>query len=81
MTSTIDSAGRVVIPKALRDRLNLRGGQAIEIREREGLIEIEAAATPMVLEESDAGVVAVAEEPVPPLTDEAVRDALERVRR
>ena len=81
MNSTIDSAGRVVIPKALRDRLNLRGGQAIEIREREGLIEIEAAATPMVLEESDAGVVAVAEEPVLPLTDEAVRDALERVRR
>ena len=33
MKTTIDAAGRVVLPVALRNRLGLRGGQTVEIRE------------------------------------------------
>jgi len=34
-TVTIDSAGRLVLPKALRDRYRLRPGSRLEIGERE----------------------------------------------
>ncbi len=81
MKSTIDSAGRVVIPKAVRQRLGLKGGEALDIRERDGRIEIEPAATPMVLVEGRGASVAVPQEELPPLTDDIVRETLERTRR
>lgn len=81
MKSTIDAAGRIVIPKALRDRLGLEGGETLDIRERDGLIEIESAATPMSLVDREGVSVAVPEEDLPPLTDDIVRDTLERTRR
>jgi AbrB family looped-hinge helix DNA binding protein len=81
MRSTIDAAGRVVIPKELREQLALEGGSAVEIRERDGRIEIEPTATPMSLVGRAGGRVAVPDEPLPPLTDETVRDTLERTRR
>lgn len=81
MRTTIDAAGRVVVPKGIRERLGLSGGTGIEIREREGRIEIEALATPMILEERTHGLVAVPEEELPLLTDELVRQTLERTRR
>ncbi|HLA76668.1 MAG TPA: AbrB/MazE/SpoVT family DNA-binding domain-containing protein, partial [Vicinamibacteria bacterium] len=59
MRSAIDSAGRIVIPKALRDRLGLGRGRAVEIRERDGRIEIEPASTPMSLVKRSGGPVAV----------------------
>ena len=40
MKTTIDAAGRVVIPKALRDRAGLQAGMEIEVNLRDGLIEI-----------------------------------------
>jgi AbrB family looped-hinge helix DNA binding protein len=81
MKSTIDGAGRVVIPKSLRLRLGLRGGETLEIRERDGTIEIEPAATPMTLVEREGAVVAVPEGDLPSLTDDIVRATLERTRR
>ena len=59
MIGTIDRAGRIIIPKAIREHLGLTGGQALEIRERAGRIEIEAAPTPMALEEHGGMLVAV----------------------
>jgi len=81
MISTIDSAGRLVIPKSMRDRLGLTGGQFVEIREREGTIEIEPAATPMKLIQGEDGPIVVPDEKLPPLTDETVRSTIERTRR
>ncbi len=40
MKSTIDAAGRVVIPKALRDRAGLVPGARIDFAFREGAIEV-----------------------------------------
>jgi AbrB family looped-hinge helix DNA binding protein len=81
MRTTIDAAGRVVIPKEIRERLALEGGSVLEIRERDGRIEIEPAPTPMSLARRSGGLVAVPERPLPPLTDEMVRETLERARR
>ena len=81
MRSAIDSAGRVVIPKALRDRAGLEGPKAVEIVERDGRIEIESVPTPMTLRKRRGGLVAVPEKKLPPLTDDAVRAAIERSRR
>ncbi len=81
MRTTIDAAGRVVIPKELRVRLGLSGGQEVDVHEREGRIEIEPAMVPMSLRDDGEGVVAVPSEELPPLTDEIVRSTLERTRR
>ena len=62
MGSTVDAAGRIVIPKGMRDRLGLDGGQRIEIVEREGHLEIAPATTPMLLEKRRGVPVAVPEE-------------------
>lgn len=70
-----------MIPKPLRTRLGLKGGEAIEITERDGRIEIEPAPTPMSLVDRGRGVVAVPDHEMPPLTDEQVRATLEQIRR
>ncbi len=41
MRSTIDSAGRVVIPKAIRDAAGLKPGSPLKIEFRDGRVEIE----------------------------------------
>jgi AbrB family looped-hinge helix DNA binding protein len=81
MKSGIDSAGRVVIPKALRERAGLGIPREVEISERDGKIEIEAVPTPMSLVKRRRGVVAVPDKSLPPLTDEIVRATIERTRR
>jgi AbrB family looped-hinge helix DNA binding protein len=81
MRSTIDFAGRVVIPKELRERLALEGGSAVEICERDGRIEIAPIATNMSLVARPGGGVAVSGQPLPPLTDDIVRDTLDKTRR
>jgi AbrB family looped-hinge helix DNA binding protein len=81
MRTTIDSAGRIVVPKSIRQELGLTGGQEVEITAREGRLEIEVAPTSMRLERRGRVVVAVPERELPALTADEVREALERVRR
>jgi AbrB family looped-hinge helix DNA binding protein len=81
MRTTIDAAGRIVVPKALRQALHLKPGQTLEIRAGDGRLEIEIAATPMSLQKRGKGVVAVPETDLPMLTAAEVRESLERVRR
>lgn len=81
MRTTIDAAGRIVVPKPLRQELGLQAGQELEVSVRDGRIEIEAVPVPMRLVRRKGILVAVPERPLPPLTTDQVRDAIERVRR
>jgi len=81
MKAVIDRAGRIVVPKALRQALGLKPGQPLEIRAGDGRLEIEILSTPMQLKKRGKGVVAIPDVELPPLTAEQVRDTLERVRR
>jgi AbrB family looped-hinge helix DNA binding protein len=81
MRVAIDAAGRILVPKPLREALGLQPGQLLEIRAGEGRLEIEIASTPMRLEKRGKGVVAVPQTELPALTAEEVRETLERTRR
>ncbi|MGH9164156.1 MAG: AbrB/MazE/SpoVT family DNA-binding domain-containing protein [Acidimicrobiales bacterium] len=81
MRTTIDGAGRVVVPKSIRDSLGLAAGQPLEIVERDGVAELRPVGQRVWIEERDGTLVAVAEDPVPPLTTDEVRDLIERSRR
>lgn len=81
MRTTIDSGGRVVIPKPIRDRLGLGPGSVVEVAEYEGRVEVAPAEAPIQLVEVDGAPVATSAEPLQPLTDDIVRATLERTRR
>jgi AbrB family looped-hinge helix DNA binding protein len=81
MRTTIDAAGRLVVPKALREELRLEGGTLLEIRLREGRIELEPVATPMRLVRRGRRLVATTDEPLPRLDADDVRKVLESQRR
>ena len=69
------------MPKAVRDQLQLEGGSRLEIRVRDGRIELEPAATPMRLERRGKGLVATTDEPLPSLSAEDVRAVADSLRR
>jgi AbrB family looped-hinge helix DNA binding protein len=77
----MDRAGRLVIPKALRDQLGIEAGQPLQARVADGRLEIEPAPLEVTLREVDGILVIVPVEPLPPLTRDEVRAALESVRR
>jgi AbrB family looped-hinge helix DNA binding protein len=81
MKTTIDSAGRIVVPKSLRQALNIKPGQILDIRAGDGRLEIEISATPMSLQKRGKDVVAIPEIELPTLTADVVRETLEHIRR
>jgi AbrB family looped-hinge helix DNA binding protein len=81
MRTTIDAAGRIVIPKALRDEARLRAGCEVEINLRDGRLEIELPTIDMRLAAGKSGARIEADAELPPLTTEEVREVLERTRR
>jgi AbrB family looped-hinge helix DNA binding protein len=81
MKTVIDRAGRIFVPRPLRQALGFKPGQPLEIRATDGRLEIEVAATPMQLRRRGRRVVAVPDGKLPPLTARHVRQTLERVRR
>jgi AbrB family looped-hinge helix DNA binding protein len=85
MRTSIDSAGRLVVPKALRDAVGLTPGQALEITAHDGRLEIEPVPAPVTLIERDGLLVAAPEngstdEPSVLRADD-VRAVLEQTRR
>jgi len=81
MHTTIDAAGRIVVPKRLREQLGFAPGQRLELSAVDGRLEVEHPTTPMHLEKRGGRLVAVADRPMPELTSELVRETLEQTRR
>lgn len=81
MKTTIDRAGRVVIPKALRDAMGVGEGVTVDMQVRDGRLEVEIVSPDIHLVEHDDGPVATSDEPLTPLDADAVRSVLESVRR
>lgn len=81
MQTTIDGAGRIVVPKALREALQLSPGQRLDIAVSDGRLEIEVAATPASVEVVDGLPRIVPDQQLPVLTADLTRDVLEQIRR
>ncbi len=81
MKTTIDSAGRLVIPKGIRREAGLEPGTPLEVRWREGRIEIEPEPLPVALRRKGRLMVAVPRRPVPVLRAETVEETRRTLRR
>jgi AbrB family looped-hinge helix DNA binding protein len=78
--TTIDQAGRMVVPKAIRERAGLRPGMRLEITVRDGRIEIEPAPRDVRIVRRDGLAVAEPVGPVEPLSEEKVRRVRDETR-
>ena len=80
MKSTIDRAGRIVVPKAIREAAKLRAGTELDIRLVEGRLEIEPAPLRVKLERRGKLLVAVAPAQQPTLTAKDVEETIDSLR-
>jgi len=83
MVTTMDSAGRLVIPREIRREASLEPGTPLDVRWRDGVIEIEPQPLDVKLERRGRLTVAVPRGKVRPLTTASVertRRALRRAR-
>jgi len=80
MQIAIDRSGRIVVPKEIREELGLRAGVPLQIRIRDGRVEIEPA--PRTVRIVTKGHLRVAEplEPSEPLTTEQVTSTTAELR-
>ncbi|MGB3733204.1 AbrB/MazE/SpoVT family DNA-binding domain-containing protein [Microbacterium sp.] len=81
MPTTIDAAGRLVIPKPVRDAMGLRPGTPLTVDFIDGRIQIEYAPVDVDVDTSEALPRIVPRGNAEPLDDDAVRHVLERTRR
>jgi len=79
MRTTIDNAGRVVIPKDVRASLNLVGGDEVEIALEGERIELTPAFRKVKLRRGPHGLL-TSDLRLPGIGPEEVREALERTR-
>lgn len=80
METTIDGAGRLVVPKALRERLGLTAGATVVLTETEGGVEIRPRPIDADVVRKGGVYVVQPREPLPPTTDGDVRRATEAIR-
>ena len=81
MRIVIDTVGRLVIPKSMRDELGITAPTELEAVARDGVIELAVADVPARIEDLGRGPVIVPDAPVQPMTADEVRAAIDRVRR
>jgi len=81
MIATMDKAGRIVIPKAIRTEAGLTAGAPLEVRVRAGRVEIEPVPRRVALERHGPFLVAEAVDEGAALTADEVRRAVADVRR
>jgi AbrB family looped-hinge helix DNA binding protein len=75
MKTTIDKAGRLALPKPVRDELGLTAGQEVDVRVEGGQAIIEPTVPSWHTERRGRLTVLVPDGPVAPLTDDEVRGA------
>jgi AbrB family looped-hinge helix DNA binding protein len=80
MRTTIDAAGRIVVPKALREELGFAPGTELDVQAIDGRLEVRVPSR-VRIEDGPYGPRLVAEGVEPPLTVEQVRELVERERR
>ena len=80
MRSTIDRAGRVVIPKTLRESAGLKPGSELEIAYRDGKVEIEPVRRAVKLVRKSGLLIAVAPRGTPKVTTEQVNQTIRDLR-
>lgn len=80
MNSTIDKAGRIVIPKAIRDAARLKPGTRVGFRVISGRVEIEPVPLEVTLEQRGPLVVAVPSQQQPVLKASTVERTIDVVR-
>lgn len=78
ITIAIDRVGRLVIPKEIREEAGIEPGMVLEIRCREGRIEIEPRRRPIRIVKKGRLQVAESVETGEPLTRAVVRKSGER---
>jgi AbrB family looped-hinge helix DNA binding protein len=81
MRITVDSAGRVVIPKQVRDRLHIGPGSTLELEELGDHVELRPVGREVWIDRSGARPVArTTVQEAPRLTGDAVRELTDRLR-
>lgn len=80
MKATIDSAGRIVIPKSVRESANLAPGTELQIRVRDSVIELEPVSTEVHLRREGEFLVAEPVKPKERLTSQVVSETIRSLR-
>jgi AbrB family looped-hinge helix DNA binding protein len=80
MKTTIDHAGRLVIPKEIRRESGIRPGMPLEVRWENGKIAITPAPLPVTLERKGRLLVAVPSKETPHLTADSVERTRKKLR-
>lgn len=70
-----------MIPKSLREAIGLGDGGEVEIELTDGALVVAPPTVRKRIEQRDGRAVIVAEEPLPPLADDVVRDVRDGLRR
>lgn len=81
MKTTIDNAGRLVIPKGIREQARLEAGMELRIEWRDGRIEIEPEPLQVKLERRGRLLVAVPAKDVDRLSAATVEETRQELRR
>lgn len=80
MVTTIDAAGRLVIPKKIREAAGLGAGTRVRLRLDSDRVVVEPAPLPVTLEQRGTMVVAVAPPGTPELKESEVARTIEELR-
>ena len=81
MKTTIDHAGRLVIPKDIRRESGIKPGMPLDVRWENGKIAITPAPLPVKLERKGRLLVAVPTQDIPRLSTDTVERTRKRLRR
>ena len=80
MITTIDTAGRLVVPKAIRDKAGLRPGEPLEVTVHDGRVEIVPAPRQVKIRERDGLRIAEPAGDYETLDEATVRTTRKRLR-